>query len=286
MNPSSIRFRLALWHACLLTAVFVLLGALLYIQLRGYLEGTILDTQERRARQIGETLVPNLDDSRIAGEISALYAPEHSDRFIRITRRDGSVVYLSGTPNDQSFDPREVPLAGPTPLREFNRKQAMPDGQPLLIAAFRVVAPGGGSNLVEVGTSATPVETLLSRLLFLLALGLPVVVLVAAAGGYLLVERSLRPVDEIARKADAITQHNLSERLPIPRTGDELERLSTSLNQMICRLDDAFQNSRRFVADASHELRTPLTILRGELENLAQEPGLAPAQRECLGSLL
>jgi heavy metal sensor kinase len=139
---------------------------------------------------------------------------------------------------------------------------------------------------VEVGTSAAPVGATRGRLLLLLALGLPVVVLVAACGGYLLVERSLRPVDEIARKAGIITQNNLGERLPVPGTGDEIERLSTSLNQMITRLEDAFQNSKRFAADASHELRTPLTIVRGELEGVAQAPGVPPGIRESLGSLL
>lgn len=102
----------------------------------------------------------------------------------------------------------------------------------------------------------------------------------------MLVQRALRPVDQIAGKAELITQHNLSERLPVAQTGDELERLSIALNHMIIRLDAAFQSSRRFVADASHELRTPLTILRGELESLVQEKESVPGQNERLGSLL
>jgi heavy metal sensor kinase len=100
------------------------------------------------------------------------------------------------------------------------------------------------------------------------------------------VKRALTPVDRIAGKAELITQYNLSERLPLARTGDELERLSLSLNRMITRLDDAFQNSKRFVADASHELRTPLTILRSELENLVEDDRIAPDLRERFGSLL
>jgi heavy metal sensor kinase len=289
MNPRSIRFRLTIWHACLLTAVFVVLGTLLYIQLGNYLEDTFLDTQSRRAQQIGATLTlraPNLDPEGIARELTSIYAPEHSNRFIRITRDNGSLLYISGPPNDQSFDPREVPPVEPSPRREFTRKQEMPGGPPLLIAASKVATPGSGSFLVETGVSAAPIETMLSRLLVLLSFGLPVVVLVAAGGGYLLVRRSLRPVDEIANKADIITQHNLSESLPVTHTGDELERLSISLNRMIVRLDDAFQNSKRFVADASHELRTPLTILRGELESLAQEERIPAPERERLGSLL
>ena len=102
-------------------------------------------------------------------------------------------------------------------------------------------------------------------------------------GGYFLVRRALQPVEQITRNAERITQHNLSERLPVAHTGDELERLSLSLNRMIARLDDAFQNSKRFVADASHELRTPLTVLRGELENLAEDPQLDAESRDRAG---
>ena len=89
-------------------------------------------------------------------------------------------------------------------------------------------------------------------------------------------KRALLPVDKIAASAERISSQNLSERLPVAQTGDELERLSVALNHMVERLDEAFQYSRRFVADASHELRTPLTVLRGELESFVQEPQLAP----------
>jgi len=100
------------------------------------------------------------------------------------------------------------------------------------------------------------------------------------------VRRALMPVEQITHAAEHITQHNLSERLPVAQTGDELERLSVSLNRMITRLDDAFQNSKRFVADASHDLRTPLTILRGELEHFADDARLDSEMRERVASLL
>jgi heavy metal sensor kinase len=137
-----------------------------------------------------------------------------------------------------------------------------------------------------VGTSADPVERLAGHLLWTLALGVPLVIAVAAAGGYLLVRRALAPVEEIAGKAESITQHSLSERLPVPSAGDELAALSLALNRMITRLDDAFGNSKRFVADASHELRTPLTVIQGELENLSADPHLPADLRDRVGSTL
>jgi heavy metal sensor kinase len=96
----------------------------------------------------------------------------------------------------------------------------------------------------------------------------------------------LTPVDRIAASAERIGSHNLSERLPLQKTGDELERLSATLNRMIERLEEAFQHSRRFMADASHELRTPLTVLRGELESFVQEKTLTADSRERIGSAL
>lgn len=290
MKTSSIRFRLTVWYAGILTTVAVALAALFFLHLKNYLENSLSEAQLRRGIQIGDTLIsgslaPN--DNTIGSEISLLYAPEKSDRFIRVTRPDGKVIYRSGVPNNQAFDPAAVPIPTVLPASDSIRIQPVAGSAALLVASTRAAVPGhDGFYLIEVGTSAAPVEVLFRHLLMILALGLPLVIVLAAAGGYALVRRALRPVDEITNKAEQITQHNLGERLPVPTTGDELERLSTSLNHMIVRLDDAFQNSKRFVADASHELRTPLTILSGELEHLAQDKKLSRDTRERLGSLL
>jgi heavy metal sensor kinase len=289
MNTRSLRFRLIAWYAGLLMVVFLLLGALLFLRLETFLEDNALDTQSRRARQIAETLLVNVEETGepyVVNQIGSLYAPELVNRFIRITRQDGSVLYVSGPPSDQSFDPAVVPAPPASPRREFTRKQPLPDGRSLLIAAVRTASADRSAHLVEVGTAAAPVETTLQQVLLLMSAGLPTAVLLAIGGGWLLVRRALAPVDQIAGTAAIITQHNLSERLPVARTGDELERLSVSLNHMITRLDEAFQTSKRFVADASHELRTPLTVLRGELEHLVQEARLSADHRERLGSLL
>jgi heavy metal sensor kinase len=317
MNTRSLSFRLVTWYAGVLTLVFVLIGALTVVLLREYLESNVLDTQARRARQIADTLVAaasRTGDAAMAREVEELYAPEANERFIRITRGDGHVVYASGPPHDDSFDPASVAAPsltyfgltrpdaaapGPTPPdsappapppvltrpASFPRKESSLKG-PVLIAAQTYAGADNSRYVVEVGVSTARTEETVRQVLLMLAIGLPIAVCVAVAGGFVLVRRALKPVDNLSQKAAAITQHSLSERLPVVRTGDELERLSVSLNLMISRLEDAINSSKQFVADASHELRTPLAVLRGELENLAQDAQLKPQTRETLGSSL
>jgi heavy metal sensor kinase len=289
MSTRSLRFRLIAWYAGLLTAVFLLLAALMFVGLKHYLEASLAEAQERRAQQIADTLLANVNqtgEAAVGKEINSLYAPEINDRFIRISRQDGSVLYGSNPPTDQSFDPTGLPSLSAPSMKESVRKQKLPDNKILLIAALNSPAVNGMRYVVEVGAPMAPVKAMLHQFLVLLAIGLPVAILVAIGVGYLLVGRALAPVDQIARKAEQITQHNLSERLPVARTAEELERLSLSLNLMIGRLEEALLNSKRFVADASHELRTPLTTMRAELESMVSDGQLTPNLRETLGSLL
>jgi len=288
MNTRSLSFRLVAWYAGVLTTVFILLGLLTFFLLRHYLEVNLLDIQARRARQIADTLVARIrrsDETKLGGEVESLYSPEANDRFIRITRSDGTVVYASGAPKDARFDPVLVP---PLPLGvpAADTRKVGPIGGSLLIAARDTKASDGTIYRVEVGASGAPSEATLKHVLMMLAVGLSIAVAVAVAGGFVLVRRALVPVERIAHKAEEITQHNLSERLPVVHSGDEIERLSVSLNHMIARLEDAIHGSKQFVADASHELRTPLTVMRGELESLAQDVLLKRETRESLGSVL
>jgi len=289
MNTHSIRFRLVVWYAGVLMATFGLLGGMTYKGLEVYLERSLGEAQTRRARQIADTLLANAGqtgETHVVNEINAWFAPETNDRFIRITRADSSQVYLSSNPRDLSFDARQVP-----PYFEGNRggslrKQIVPPDSELLIASLPYATPQGQHYLIEVGASMQPLRDVLHRLVILLAVTLAAGGVVAIGGGYLLVRRALAPVDKIARSAEQITLHNLKERLPVSKTGDELERLTVSLNHMIAHLEDALEHNRRFIADASHELRTPLTIMRGELEQIVDETRSEPEVQETAASVL
>jgi heavy metal sensor kinase len=288
MNPRSIRFRLIIWYAGLLTGVFLLFGIALYQVLRGYLEHSLAETLARRSDQIAVSLLSDIDrtgERYVADEIQSRYAPEKYDRFVRVTKPDGKVLCASGPA--ASFDPTGLrPLAADAIRGDFTQKETLPDGVLLLMTTKVYRAVDGEKFLIESGAPMAPIETILSHLLFSLLLGVPLVGLVAVGGGYFLVGRALAPVVQIARSAEQITLHNLNERLPLTRTGDELEHLSLALNRMIARLNEAFEQNRRFLADASHELRTPLAALRGEMESVVEQARSWPELRDRAGSVL
>jgi two-component system OmpR family sensor kinase len=115
---------------------------------------------------------------------------------------------------------------------------------------------------------------------------LPLGLLLAGGGGWLLARRALAPVDRMTAAARRISAAHLAERLEETGAGDELDRLANTLNAMLRRLDNAFQQIRQFSADASHELQTPVTILKGELEVALRTPRSPEAYQRHLHSAL
>ncbi len=95
---------------------------------------------------------------------------------------------------------------------------------------------------------------------------------ISALIGYFLARRALRPVEEIRRQAERITRMNLSERVPLPSSSDEIHDLARTFNEMLDRLEAAVDDLRNLAADAAHELRTPLANLRAEIDTAVQEP--------------
>ncbi|HET9532637.1 MAG TPA: heavy metal sensor histidine kinase [Blastocatellia bacterium] len=289
MNTRSIQFRLTVWYGGLLAGLLILFSLAVYMGLWKYLTWTLEGSLANQARQIGETLlfsVSHTGEDYVVEEIDEHFAPEMNNRYVRVTRDDNSVLYASGQPEDKSFDPSGLPLINGPVNGGFSRSEHLAQGNELLIYTLPFTADDGNRFLIEIGAPYGQIESVLHGLLLTLVIGLPLIIAVAIAGGYALTRRALKPVDRIRQSAEQITSRNLNERLPVARTGDELERLSVSLNHMIARLDEAFEHTRRFTADASHELRTPLTVLRGELEVLAQKHSLSADVRETVGSAL
>jgi heavy metal sensor kinase len=288
LNIHSLRFRLTAWYAGLLLGALLLFGVSVYLGLARYLDWMLQDALSSECRTIGTKLLsqfPGKTSDWLKTEIDEAYAPEVNSRFIRVDRQGTGLVYLSGAPKDGSFEPSQI-LSPPGDSSNALLHIRLVTGQQLVIYAMSFATPDGSRFLVESGTPYRQVQLVLHGLLLTLAIYTPLLVFLAIAGGYWLMRRSLRPIDEITVRAEGITSTNLSERLPIIRTGDEMEHLSAALNRMITRLDEAFQHINRFSADASHELRTPLTILQLELEGIVSNQALSDSLADRIGSAL
>lgn len=124
---------------------------------------------------------------------------------------------------------------------------------------------------------------LLAKIGYAFLIIVPLAIFLASFGGYLLVRKSLSPINQMSEKAEEITARNLDERLPVENETDELGRLARTFNRLLARLNLSFEQQQRFMADASHELRTPVAIIRGEADvNLAKERRSTDEYRETI----
>ena len=291
MNHRSLAFRLAVWYALLLSATFALIGAGMFFGLQQYLRANLSDSLRRRSLQVEQILqraAAGTGNAAIAEDSSTRVAPDFNSRFVRVTRLPADTIYRSGQPADQSFDASLVPPPGGLEASKNRVYVAATRAGRVMISATPLNT-ASGRYLIELGQSLEPIASLQQRLLGLLGLLLPALVVCAAGGGYLLVNRALQPVERMSQTAEHISVQDLDERLPVLPTGDALQRLTISLNHMLNRLRDSVQTSRRFLADASHELRTPLTVIKGELQEIVTEADTQQPVRELhdrVGSVL
>jgi heavy metal sensor kinase len=151
---------------------------------------------------------------------------------------------------------------------------------PVRLLTMPVIEAGRVINLIQAGMSLESMYATRRRFLLIAAAVFPFGLLLAGGGGWLLAHRALKPVERMTETARRISAEHLAERLEEKGTGDELDKLANTLNEMLGRLDTAFRQIRQFSADASHELQTPLTILKGELEVALRSPR-EPDEYQC-----
>ena len=144
----------------------------------------------------------------------------------------------------------------------------------------------GHPLLIRLGYSEAPIWVRFEELALASWFAVPIALALAGVAGYLLARRALAPLEEMACRAEQITSERLNERLPMGEAGDELSHLARVFNGLLARLEQSFEQLRRFTSDASHELRTPLTSIRSVGEVALQKDGSREEYRDTIGSML
>lgn len=293
----SLRAQLALWHGALLAITLILLATITYIVLRQVLsslaDAVLQDYAEKTARNIAVSLyqAETIANGKISPEERQRLERTFVDttswgRFVQVDDPRGLPVALSDALRSTHFPDRPEPRYQLLTQQTRVTFETLTDPSPMRIVTVPVEMGKHIPYLVRVGAPAEGVDEAIKRVSTLLLVLTPSIFLIALAGGWILVGRALKPVDEMTRAALSIERKRMDVRVVPPRTDNEIGRLASALNEMIARLDRSFRQVERFTADASHELKTPLTTIRGEAE-VALMSEMTPAQyRETLVSII
>ena len=275
----SIRVRLTGWYSLVLFLMLAVYASATYLAVRHEFFEQLEDQLHDDFESAEGFLVPTAD-GHIAWATERHHDPdEDEDRGIDVWAADGQPIYRSGA--SAALPPVALPAATAAPRYESLTAHAR---QWRTLTGTTLV--GGRSVVMRVSRSEDRLRAQVGEILVVLALGLPLVVALAAVGGYLLARRALTPIDHLAKEARRITADRLHERLSILNPNDEIGRLTSVINDTYARLEASFEQLRRFTADASHELRTPLTVIRGFGEVSLKDTRTAAEYQDGIGSML
>jgi heavy metal sensor kinase len=201
--------------------------------------------------------------------------------LLQVSDEHGNWLYRSPALERGGVTVRPLVQLGAQPVFEVLPLQ----GEPVRFATARVVVRGH-EWVVQAADSIQELAEALHRFGLLMWWLIPGLLALAGVGGYWISRRALRPVDRITAAAESISIHNLGGQLSVPGSGDELQRLSETLNRMLARLNESVQRISQFTADASHELRAPVSIIRTTAELATQSERSGAESREDMTTIL
>jgi heavy metal sensor kinase len=279
----SIGLRLTLWYLAIFAAAQIVFGAGMWVMLRHHLYDLVEDSIENQIEDLKNFLEAQKKDATVAKlqeEVTETYVLEHSGDYLEVRTENGELIYRSSFLQAHS---ETLFLSNDRHRHRFQNRRI--DGHPFRFT-LQTLEANGHVYAVTMGMPTDDVvETLTLFRSYLLMLA-PLLFLVAAGGGYWLSHRALSPVDALVRTARDISGSNLNRRLQKLKTGDELQRLSDTLNEMLARIETAFLRVTEFTADASHELRTPVSLIRTEAELALRRPRKEIEYKESLLHIL
>jgi heavy metal sensor kinase len=258
----SVRIRLTLWYAGVLALSLIAFALVIY-----YAAGSVF--QERQdeslrstAHTVASAYVEEFAETHSVAKAGQVVLAEITfpNRYVQLTDNAGQPIAASANLNGAAVS---IP---PAILSEAHTRGFSHASVNNLRVAVVPLSSGQTLGFAAVAEPLSVIEDGLRHLRRDLFAGVPLVLLLASAGGYFLARKSLAPIASMNNQTQRISAENLSARLDVSNTRDELGHLATTINDLLARMESSFKEQQRFIADASHELRTPLAVLRGETE--------------------
>jgi heavy metal sensor kinase len=279
--------RLTLWYV---GAMILVLGAYVFVVYTFVSRNNLqnLDQQLRRDFQwAAATVDVGADGHVIPPAEPPLTTGEEELPWVQVWTGDGKLLLFQSNEAQRRSVPDSSMLMGlPEDERGvFASFPVVDESAPMRILSRRLTIREQ-ALILQLGRSEESMRQDLRELAVILLLGLPLAVAVAGIGGYVLARRALMPIERMTDRAQYITAERLSDRLPVHNPDDEMGRLAAVFNETLARLEESFEQMRRFTADVSHELRTPLTAIRSVGEVGLRGHRDEQAYRTIIGSML
>lgn len=276
MKQFPIRARLTGWYFVFLGASLTGFALLAVVLMRQSIYGSVDERLQDRARAV-QDLIRRAADEDLPDELREHAELQPGSELLQVSNNSGHFIYRS-----RRMERLGIPAVQPH-SSEFTT--AAYGNRPVRMLALTTSA-AGQQFVIQVGEPMGDFHEAISRFRTAVLIVIPLLLLVATAGGYLMSTRALAPVDQITRAAQNITARDLSTRVEVPHTGDEIQRLAQTMNAMLQRIEAAFSRITQFTTDASHELRTPVALIRTQAELALRKSRSEVEYRESLQEVL